>query len=114
MKSFFTLALLVPTLAGAACFGSGSMYTCNDASGNTYNVQRYGNTTQVQGYNGQTGNSWSQSSTTMGNTTITNGTAGNGNSWNSTTTTMPGMSTTYGTDSRGNTFSRTCNAYGCN
>ena len=35
----------------AACFGSGAMQTCTDNQGNSYNVQRFGNTTTMQGSN---------------------------------------------------------------
>ncbi len=100
-------------LANASCYGSSSFYTCNDASGNSYNVQKYGNTTNVQGYNSSTGSSWSQNSQTYGNTTYTQGNS-NGRSWNETTTVMPGMTNYSGTNSRGQSFNRTCTAYGCN
>jgi len=38
--------------AHADCYGTGSNYFCNDASGNSYNVSKYGNSTQVNGYIG--------------------------------------------------------------
>ncbi len=105
--------MLISTATFASCYGSGSFYTCNDASGNSYNVQKYGNTTNMQGYNASTGSNWSQNSQTIGNTTYINGNS-NGNGWNQTIQTMPGMTTYSGTDSRGNSFYRTCTAYGCN
>jgi hypothetical protein len=116
MKRIILLAaLLGATLtANASCFGSGSMQTCTDSSGNSYNVQRYGNTTSVQGYNANTGSTWSQTSNTYGNTTSTYGSAANGNTWNSTTYSTPGMTQQYGTDSNGRSFQRTCTQYGCN
>lgn len=103
----------VGAVAQSNCFGSGNMRTCTDSSGSTYNVQRFGNTTHVQGYNAQTGNSWNQTSQTYGNTTYHNGTAGNGNSWSGTDQTYGGTTYRSGIDSRGNAYSRTCNAYGC-
>lgn len=106
-------ALALPLQAYAACVGSGSFQTCNDASGNSYAVQRFGNTTSVQGYNPSTGSMWSQQSNRMGNTTITNGTASNGQAWNSTTIRSPGMVQQFGTDSRGNPFNVTCTTAGC-
>lgn len=113
-KLFVAAALMVASLvANAACFGSDAFKTCTDDSGNSYNVQKYGNTTNVQGTNAQTGSSWNQTSNTYGNTTHTYGTAANGNSWNSTTRSSPGMSQTYGTDSNGNSFSKTCTQAGC-
>lgn len=115
MKQYVVGALLTFAVlaANANCFGSANMYTCNDASGNSYNVQKFGNTTNVQGYNSATGSSWNQSSNTLGNTTYINGSS-NGRAWNETIQTMPGMTTYSGTDSRGNSFNRTCTAFGCN
>lgn len=109
----FALVLLSVGAAQATCYGTGAYRTCSDASGNSYNIQQYGNTTNMQGYNAQTGSNWTQNSQTYGNTTNIQGNT-NGNSWNQTITTMPGMTIQSGTDSRGNSFSRTCTAYGCN
>jgi hypothetical protein len=106
-------ALLAVGFAGATCVGSGALTTCTDASGNSYNVQRYGNTTNMQGYNAGTGSNWTQNSQTYGNTTQIQGNT-NGNSWNQTIQTLPGMTIQSGTDSRGNSFTRTCTAFGCN
>jgi hypothetical protein len=66
----------------------------------------------MQGYNSQTGSTWQQNSTTMGNTTLHNGMT-NGNSWNMTDQRLGGTRFLNGTDSRGNSFSRTCNQFGC-
>ena len=106
-------ALMFPAASFAACVGTGAFQTCNDASGNSYSVQRFGNTTSVQGYNAETGSSWSQNSYRSGNTTNTYGTAADGSSWNSTTIRSPGMVQQFGSDSDGNSFSRTCTAAGC-
>lgn len=107
-------ALFISTAASAACVGSGSLYTCNDMSGNQYNVQKYGNMTHVRGYNAQTGSDWNQTSNTYGNTTVTQGTAANGNSWNSTETNLGGGTRIInGTDSNGQPFSTTCTQFGC-
>ncbi|WP_155398248.1 hypothetical protein, partial [Vibrio owensii] len=75
------ISLSLSTNALANCYGSDSYKTCYDDNGNTYNVQKYGNTTSVQGYNSQTGSSWNQTSTSVGNSTYTNGTSADGNSW---------------------------------
>lgn len=115
MKAFLITAVLaLPLAANANCFGSGNFQTCTDSSGNSYSVQRYGNTTNVQGYNPSTGNNWNQSSSTYGNTTYHNGMASNGNSWSGTSSTYGGSTTYQGIDSRGQSYHRTCNAYGCN
>lgn len=111
----FVVLAAAPFLAQASCVGSDTMQTCMDSSGNNYTVTRMGNTTQVHGSNASTGNSWNQTSSTMGNTTITNGTAADGSSWNSTSTTLGGgFRSVHGTDSHGNSFSYTCNRFGCN
>lgn len=110
----FTALAALSFSAQATCIGSGSFQTCTDASGNSYNVSRYGNQTQVNGYNANTGSTWSQNSTTVGNTTFHNGQAANGNSWSGTTSTYGGMTTHSGVDSRGNSYHKTCTTYGCN
>ena len=102
MKRIITAAVLTLTAvtSNAACYGSANVYSCSDLSGNTYNVQRYGNTTSVQGYNPNTGNSWSQQSYQYGNQTHTYGNASNGNSWSRTDTPYG----SYGTNSNGQPF----------
>lgn len=115
MKTLVMLAglLVASSLAQATCYGTGAYRTCSDTSGNSYNIQKFGNSTSMQGYNAQTGSTWTQNSQTYGNTTNIQGTT-NGNTWNQTITTMPGMTIQSGTDSRGNSFSRTCTVWGCN
>lgn len=45
---------------------SGSMYSCYDYNtGNSYNVSKIGNQTHVNGYNSNTGSSWSQNTAPM-------------------------------------------------
>jgi hypothetical protein len=113
-KAIISITFLLASLvANASCIGSDAYKTCTDSSGNSYNVQRYGNTTNVQGTNAENGSSWNQTSSTYGNTTQTNGTAANGQSWNSTTISSPGMTQQFGTDSQGNSFSKTCTQFGC-
>lgn len=97
----------------ANCVGSSSSYSCNDSSGNNYNVQKYGNSTNVQGSNAATGSTWSQNSQTYGNTTQIQGNS-NGRSWNETVQTSPGMTTYSGTNSQGQSYLKTCTKYGCN
>ncbi len=114
MKCAAALFALAASSAWASCVGTDAFRTCYDNSGNSYQVNRMGNTTMMQGYNAQTGSNWSQTSQQVGNSTFTNGTAANGQSWNSTTMNMGnGNTMTYGTDSRGNSFQRNCNQYGC-
>lgn len=96
-------------LAQTQCYGSDSYKTCYDYNtGNQYDINHYGNITQVNGYNSNTGSSWSQDSQTIGNTTYQNGYDANGNSWNQTIQ-HSGNSTIYsGYDSNGNSFYKTC------
>jgi hypothetical protein len=105
--------LATPFVVNAGCFGSEAFKTCTDDSGNTYNVQKFGGTTNVQGTNSQTGSAWSQTSNTFGNTTQTYGNAANGSTWNSTTIASPGMTQQFGTDSKGDSFNKTCTQAGC-
>ena len=100
-------------VAKASCFGSDSFQTCTDNSGNNYSVQRFGNQTYMNGSNSSTGSTWSQNSTTIGNTTFHNGTSADGGSWNGTSTRIGSTSFYNGTDSDGNSYIRTCNQFGC-
>lgn len=115
MKNLAALLALAaaPLVAQANCFGTGSFQTCTDSSGNTYNIQRYGNTTSVYGSNPSTGSQWSQQSHQFGNTTIHNGTAANGRQWNGTTHNLRNFQFHNGTDSRGQPFNKVCGPLGC-
>lgn len=66
--SFFTFQ------SAANCFGTERFKTCYDDSGNTYNVQNFGNSTFVQGTNAQ-GESWMQDTYRTGSMSQTYGTA---------------------------------------
>ncbi len=115
-KLFLAVATLAatPLAAHAACFGSGNFQTCNDNSGNSYTVNRYGNSTHMNGMSAD-GDSWSQDSHRFGNTTVTDGIDADGNSWNMQQHSLGGGMNTYsGTDSNGNFFSGTCTQFGCN
>lgn len=113
-KIIASVTLLIATSSAfATCVGTDSYQTCTDDSGNTYEVQRIGNTTNVQGYNPNTGSSWDQQSTTIGNTTFHSGTSADGGSWNGTSTRIGNTTFNEGIDSDGNPYSSTCNQYGC-
>lgn len=111
--SALILALGLSSTAHAACFGSPGFQTCTDNSGNSYNVQRFGGSTYMQGNNSRTGSRWSQNSQTFGNTTNVQGRDSSGRSWNNTIQTSPGMVRQYGRDASGRSFNRTCTAAGC-
>ncbi len=123
--------------AQTSCVGTGALRSCTDLStGNSYQVNRIGNTTHLNGYNANNGTSWNSTTSRVGNSSFTNGTASNGSSWNSTTNRIGDSTFTNGTDSRGRSFNSTttrvgdstfinstdsrgntttkiCNAYGC-
>ena len=106
------LLILCTTLAmtgaaNAACVGTGTYKSCTDASGNHYTVNKFGNQTVVNGSNSNTGNTWSQTSTHMGDMTITNGRAADGKTWHSTSHRLGDMVIQNGTDSDGEPFHNT-------
>jgi hypothetical protein len=113
MKTARILALVLGAafatgLAHAECYGTGTVQTCYDAqSGNSYTVTRIGQQTDVQGYNAQTGSNWSQTSTHIGNSTLTNGLDSQGRSWNETTTRVGSTIIQDGTNANGQPFSNT-------
>lgn len=114
MKKFFVAATLAALygVASAQCAGSASSYSCYDATGNSYMVNKIGNTTMVTGSNAATGSLWSQQSSRIGNSTFTTGQT-NGRTWNETTTSTGSSTTSYGSNSRGQLFMKTCTAAGC-
>lgn len=85
-KVIFLLILsLFATAASASCYGTKSFQTCyDDQSGNNYTVQRYGNTTHMDGHNQNTGSNWSQDTYRYGNTTQHYGRDSDGDSWSET------------------------------
>jgi hypothetical protein len=115
MRTALALSVLLmsSSLAFAGCYGSDSFYTCNDTTGNRYTVQKFGNQTTVRGFNSDTGSTWSQNSTRLGNTTYTKGFDADGNSWNMQQRRIGNSTYTSGFDSDGNYFSQTCGAFGC-
>ncbi len=91
--------LLTANQAFANCIGTDSFYTCYDTpSGNSYSVNKIGNSTYMNGSNAGTGSRWSQESHTFGSTTNIYGSASDGSAWNETITPYA----TYGNDSDGN------------
>ena len=108
------ITLLGGSIANAACFDTDSFSTCTDSSGNHYTVNRFGNQTMMNGYNAQTGSTWSQNSMTLGNMTMHNGVT-NGATWHETDMNYGnGFRSIYGTNSEGQSFSYTCAPYsGC-
>lgn len=115
MKKLLVLLLAFASYgANAQCIGTDALSTCYDNNGNTYTVNRMGNTTIVNG-NSANGTSWSQTSNTIGNSTYNNGTAADGESWNETQTNMGGGNRIIsGTNSQGESYYHNCNQYGCN
>ncbi len=93
--------------ANAACVGTEDFKSCTDASGNHYTVNKFGDQTVVNGSNHNTGKRWSQTSTQLGDMTITNGRAANGKTWHSTSQRLGDMVIQNGTDSDGEPFHNT-------
>ncbi len=83
-KLLLVIALLgFGSTAHGTCYGTDTYKNCYDAqSGNNYSIQKYGNTTHVQGRNSRQGSSWNQQSTTIGNSTYHSGTDKAGTRWN--------------------------------
>lgn len=80
MRLIIAAALIaLPLAAEAACIGTNALSTCYDNSGNSYTVQRLGNTTYLNGHNSN--GTWSQRSTTIGRWTQHDGVDIDGNSW---------------------------------
>lgn len=111
---FTTAGILLCSTASAMCFGTGNFRNCTDNAGNSYNVNRFGNTTMVNGYNSQTGSNWHETANTFGNTTTINGNASNGANWNENINHFGAVTTINGMNSRGGSFNKVCTAYGCN
>ena len=109
MNKYMLVILLstLPVYANAGCVGTEDFKSCTDASGNHYTVNKFGDQTIVNGSNYNTGNTWSQTSTHLGDMTITNGRAADGGSWNSTSQRVGDMVIQNGTDSDGNSFNNT-------
>lgn len=74
---------------------------------------RYGNSTELEGYNQSTGSEWRQNSTTVGDTTFHEGESADGGNWEATETRIGRTRYIDGTDSDGNSFSYVCDEYGC-
>jgi hypothetical protein len=107
-------ALLLSSTGYAQCVGTGAFKTCTDNQGNSYTVNKIGNTTYTQGRNSRTGSSWNQNSTTIGNATMHNGRAANGSSWNINTTNVGEYQYHSGRDSRGKPINCATGPYGLN
>lgn len=112
MKAAIVASLLLAgAAANAMCTGTPGFQTCTDSSGNSYSVQRHGGSMHMNGYNANTGSTWSQSSQTYGNATYHNGQT-NGSSWSGTTQNIGNMQFNNGVDSRGRAYSSTCQRIG--
>ena len=77
------VTIFAVNVASAACYGTDTFENCDNSSGNSYTINRFGDTTMMIGGSVQTGNSWSQDLATLGDTTFHNDHTNNGNSWNS-------------------------------
>lgn len=83
--ALIVFGFLAATSSFAQCTTFGNHTQCYDFnSGNNYSINRFGNITQMQGYNTRTGTNWSQQSNTIGNTTYQRGIDSQGNNWSQT------------------------------
>jgi len=57
------LLCLAPALGHARCVGPMMMQSCTDHNGNVYQIQRFGTTTTIHGFDPKTGKHWNRSST---------------------------------------------------
>lgn len=107
MKQIVAVIIAASSLSAyASCTGYGSLRTCTDTNnGNTYTTQTIGDTSYTSGRNSNTGSTWRETATNVGNTTYYNGTAADGNTWSGTSTTVGNTTYSRGTDSRGNPYS---------
>jgi len=117
LKKLSIVALIaifaVPGYSFAACYGSQSFQNCYDNNGNAYTVQRFGNSTYMNGSNSN--GTWNQQSHSFGNMTQHYGQTSNGNSWNMTQQQLGGGYQSFsGTNSNGQSFNYLCGPYGCN
>ena len=64
--AFIAALVLLSGSVSADCIGTDNFKTCYDDSGNTYTVQKFGNSTYVNGQNPSTGSSWNQQSQRIG------------------------------------------------
>lgn len=82
--ALISIAVALPSSGALAqCFGTTNNYNCYDyQSGNHYTVNRFGNTTTMQGSNARTGSTWSQTTTNQGGFSHSYGTRADGTSWN--------------------------------
>src|SRR5690349_10167036 len=98
--------------ASAACYGTVTFQNCDDSSGNGYTINHFSDTTIMTGGDAQTGGSWAQNSTTLGDTTFHNDRASSGNSWNATDQRLEDSRQIFGRDSQGDSFNRICGLLG--
>lgn len=114
-KIILALALVFTGSAAAQCIGTDALSTCYDNQGNSYQVNRMGNSTYVSGHNAATGSQWTQQTTTFGNQTMTSGQAANGQNWTLNRTDFGGGNySVSGTNSQGQAYTYSCNQFGCN
>ena len=106
------VTIFVVNVASAACYGTDTFQNCDDNSGNSYTINRFGDTTMMTGGNAQTGSSGSQNSTTLGDTTFHNDRASSGNSWNATDQRLEDSRHIFTRDRQGNSSSRICGLLG--
>ena len=102
------VTIFAVNVASAACYGTDTFENCDNSSGNSYTINRFGDTTIMTEDNAQTGSSRSQNSTTLGDTTFHNDRASSDNSWNATDQRLEDSRHIFSRDRQGNSSSRIC------
>jgi hypothetical protein len=102
------VTIFAVNVASAACYGTVTFQNCDDSSGTGYTINHFGDTTIMTGGDAQTGGSWPQNSTILGDTTFRNDRASSGNSWNATDQRLEDSRHIFTRDSQGNSSSRIC------
>ena len=108
-KALLILAISsISTLASANCTKTGSITSCYDSqSGNSYTTYDFGTSSITNGSNANTGTTWSQNTTRLGDSSFSNGTSSTGTTWNQSTTRFGDMSITNGSSSSGKSWNST-------
>jgi hypothetical protein len=102
------VTIFAVNVASVACYGPDTFQNCDDSSGNGYTINHFGDTTIMTGGDAQTGGSWAQNSTTLGDTTFHNDRASSVNSWNATDQRLEDSRHIFSRDRQGNSSSRIC------
>lgn len=114
MKSLVVIgfAMMMGSAAQADCVGNKDKHQCTMADGGSYEFQRQGRTTRVNGITGE-GKTWSRVTRKRGNTILVTGEDPDGTSFRSRTVTVGNRTTTTVTPDVGEAYQITCRGDDC-